>query len=281
MNDDAELFSAICLAARQGGAVARLLQGKVHNEEKGLDADVKDESEKVRAMHAAKTIVDEAVQEIILLAIADSTDPSTVLIDAEEETPMLKRFPAIESNLSIIIDPVDGTLEYLNGMDNYSVCIGVVENNKIRIGIVFFAARDIAYGIGRGRTSYRYESFSTKGIESGSEISLPPDPKRIVYKTRSVPAEIEERFTRAGFEVRANDSYSVALLEVLHGEAAGYIACAPQMRDILIGPVIGLAKGGFMCDLHNKELIWPQKGRISEAFFGNSALEKELRSLLY
>ena len=59
-----------------------------------------------------------------------------------------------------VIDPIDGTYEYLNGCDSYSVCLGVVENGKISMAIVYFPARDMLYFIGTDGQSYFVENFS-------------------------------------------------------------------------------------------------------------------------
>jgi fructose-1,6-bisphosphatase/inositol monophosphatase family enzyme len=280
MENVSRLFSALCLAARQGGAVAILFQGRVQNEGKEFEVHVENESDLVRAMRTAKTVVDEAVQEIILLAIAEHMDAREVLIDAEEKTSLLELFPSTTAQMSVIIDPIDGTLDYVNGLDGYSVCIAVIEKARLELAIVFYPARDVAYAVNAEGKSCRYERFGLQGTSLGTEVVLPSQPKRVLYKSRRIPEEFESRFTAAGYEVVGLDAYSDGLLKVVSGEAAGYIANDPQMRDILIGPVIGKAKGGFMCDWRGKEIQWPKRGRISGTFYGNAAFEKEFRELM-
>lgn len=277
--DESRLFDSLCLAVRQAGAVAKRLQIGIQNEGKDLDLVVEGESEHVRAMRTAKTAIDEVVQEILLLAIAEYVDPRIVSIDAEEETPSLTFFSNENTENSIVIDPIDGTLEYLEGEDSYSVCVALIRNDEIRFSLVYYPMRDIVYGTREGK-SLVYPKFSSRGTSAASEIIMCKDAQRILYKTRRVPEEFEKRFTGAGFEVRLIDGYSDGLLKVLNGEAAGFIGCNPNIRDVLIGPVIGSAPGGFMCDWNGAVLRWPKRGRLPEGFFGNSAFESELRALL-
>lgn len=143
-----------------------------------------------------------------------------------------------------------------------------------------FPARNIAYGVAADGKSYRYKNFSTTGTSEADEIVLPEKPQRVLYKSRRVPEEFDKRFLDAGYKTIELDAYSDGLLKVISGEAAGYIANDPQMRDILIGPVIAAARSGFMCDWHSNEIQWPKKGRIRETFYGNRAHESELRALL-
>jgi fructose-1,6-bisphosphatase/inositol monophosphatase family enzyme len=278
-------YEHLCLAARQGGAVAHIFQGKVNNEGKELDVADPDESEHLRLQKTAKTVVDEAVQEIVLLAASRIFDPSTLVVDAEENTPSLHLFPSKNGFMSLIVDPVDGTLEYIRGHDFYSVCIAVIENLRLRVSLVFFPASDTAYGVAPDGHAYKYPEFSALGTARAQEVIIPKGAKRVVYIGRRTPHDFIARFQSAGFDTVTEEqdpacaSYVVPLLRVLRGEAAAYVACSPQIRDILIGPVIGNADGGFMCDWQGNEIVWPQTGRV-DGFFGNSAFEDELRTIL-
>lgn len=273
------IFDRLSLAVRESGALALASQGKVANEGKELDVVVENESEHLRLMRTAKTVIDEQVQEIMLSAAFECLGED-VVIDAEEKTHSLARFPTSDGARSLVIDPIDGTLEYLEGQDTYSVCVALIDRGTIACALVYFPARDRAYGVAPDGYSYEYPSFATAGLSAAVRLRLPQTAARIVYKTRRTPPEFERRFTDAGFEVRGWDNNVEGLLAVVSGEASGYIAGAPQIRDILIGPAIGAAERGFMCDWHGGKITWPQKGRLPEGFFGNASYEREFNTIL-
>ena len=277
MDNDAA-FIRLAATVKDAGALALQKQGGVENVGKE-EVGAANESERLKAMRRAKTIIDEQVQEMLLGTAAECWGDN-VVIDAEEQTSSLSRFPKREGTRSLIIDPIDGTLEYLEGHDSYSVCIALIESGTLSFALVYFPARDIAYGVAPDGRSYEYPSFATKELSDARRAVLPPHAPRIVYKTRRVPEEFERRFTEAGFEVRGWDNYVQGLMAVFNGEAAGYLACEPQIRDVLIGPVIGTAQGGFMCGWRGEKITWPRSGRLAAGFFGNVALEKEFRAIL-
>lgn len=276
--DDMAIYERFAETVRRAGLYAREKQGSVENLGKDIVGSA-DDSERVKAMRSAKTVIDEEVQEM-LLKTAFECFGENIVIDAEEDTPSLSLFPNKEAARSLIIDPIDGTLEYLEGKDAYSVCIALIEDRKLAHTLVYFPTRDKTYGVAPDGIAYEYASFAERGIAAGTPVKLPASAACILYKTRRIPEDFEKRFVDAGFEVRGLDNYVVGLLAVLSGDAAGYIACEPQMRDILIGPVIGRSAGGFMCDWLGDTLRWPAMGRLPQGIFGNTAFEEELRSLL-
>lgn len=276
--DASAVFDRLSDAVREAGVLALKSQGTVKNDGK-IEEGAPNESERLKAMRAAKTVIDEQVQEMLLKALLECFPKGDILVDGEETTPSLAHFSG-STHRSVVIDPIDGTLEYLEGKDTYSVCVALIEESTVAWAIVYFPARDIAYAVAPDGKAYAYTDFATTGTAQAKLIELPESGPRVLFKTRRVTANFEQRFLDAGFEVREWDNYVQGLLAVLTGDAVGYIACEPQMRDILIGPVIGSARGGFMCDWQGEDIIWPQSGRLPQAFFGNAAVEKEIRELL-
>ncbi len=276
--DVSAVFEQLAAAVRESGALALAKRGTVENIGKDEVGEAGD-TERLTAMRRAKTVIDEQVQEI-LLEHAEKHLGTDIVVDAEEDTPMLAHFPATNAARSLVIDPIDGTLEYLEGTDSYSVCLALLERGSVLFSLVFFPSRDITYALTPDGKPVAYTSFSTLGTAQSTEVEIAPSSSRLLYKTRRLSAEMEKKFLDAGFEVREFDNYAEGLLAVLDGRAVGCIACEPQVRDILIGPVIGAARGGFSCDFRGEAIQWPTRGRLSEGFFGNACIEKEIRAIL-
>jgi len=75
--------------------------------------------------------------------------------------------------------------------------------------------------------------------------------------------------------------FDVAVIYHSHVDAGAYFSETRNMRDILLGAVIGSAKGGFAKDGKGKGLVWPQKGRVPRAVFGNETALKDISASLY
>jgi fructose-1,6-bisphosphatase/inositol monophosphatase family enzyme len=272
------------LATRQSGAIANMLKGRVANEGKAAEV-FPDDSARLAAQRSAKTLVDEIVQEILLLAAADVLDSRMVTLDAEEESPSVRLFTGQSSPLSLVIDPIDGTLEYLTGRDDYAVCVGLVNNGKMGGALVYFPARDHLYWLDADGQSYLARNVYSSDISDRIRLRPPTaaSPRR-VYKNSRVPQEVVERLTEAGFEV-VDDSQDErgcqdALLHCLRGGALAYIAYTRQMRDVLLGAVIGGSNVGYALDWSGRPLCWPVSGRVPRAIFGVGAYPEEMLKCL-
>lgn len=131
------------LAAIQAGAVARHLQGKVRPERKHGD---NDESEAV-------TAVDLATQDVILHALLAAIPD--VAIDAEEDTPVVRRFPRERPGAPlVVVDPIDGTLNYIRGSKDYAVMGALISGGLYRAAVVYFPAHERMCWAVRGEGTY-------------------------------------------------------------------------------------------------------------------------------
>lgn len=73
-----------------------------------------------------------------------------------------------KTNFTWFIDPLDGTKEYVRGLPEYNVCISLVKNNEIIIGVVFQPVFNELYGCAKGCGA----SFNKKPITVSKEEDL-------------------------------------------------------------------------------------------------------------
>ena len=98
----------------KAGTLAVEFQGKVSNLKKVADVD-ENAPQRIKDRSQAKTEIDERVQEILLTCVYENFGVKGVKIDAEEDTPSRNLFIDVNTSFTVVIDPIDGTLEYLNG----------------------------------------------------------------------------------------------------------------------------------------------------------------------
>ncbi len=275
--------SAMELAVRQAGQAAAMLQGHVVNEGKQDPTSLPSDDDALRARRAAKTVVDEVAQEILLLAAAHLADLASLGLDAEEDTPSTRLFSASPTGRVLVVDPVDGTQAYLEGRDSYSVCLGVVDHGRLAHALVLFPARDQMY-ILDAEGSYlrspvlRYPSAGDRRLTAAAPRT------RRVYVNGRVPAKAQQLLVRAGFEV-VDDTVDGrgapdCILACLAGEAVAYVAHTRQLRDLLLGGVLAGATDGYAVDWAGEPLVWPPGGRVPRAVFGATAPPGELIACL-
>jgi len=135
IENEAALLEALVVAARAAGAeILKLVEA-------GFEVETKSDQSPV-------TICDRAAERIILRALAEAA--AGVPVIAEEEV-AAGRIPA-HAETYFLVDPLDGTKEFVRGGDDYTVNIGLIAGGSPRLGVVFQPACDRLWGglVGEG-----------------------------------------------------------------------------------------------------------------------------------
>lgn len=148
MTDYCRLLDEIAEAAREAGeAILEVVR-------RGFEVEKKRDASPV-------TQADRAAELIILAALARAAPDIPVI--AEEEV-AAGRIPAHDETF-FLVDPLDGTKEFVRGGDDYTVNIGLIEHGAPKLGVVFAPATNRLHGghvdrgawldDGRGRSEIR------------------------------------------------------------------------------------------------------------------------------
>ena len=135
ISDPGKLLEDIAVATREAGqAILELVA-------RGFNVEHKDDMSPV-------TEADRAAELIILAALAKAAPGVPVV--AEEEV-AAGRIPAI-GHTYFLVDPLDGTKEFIRGGDDYTVNIGLIANGTPLLGAVFSPARGTTHAglVGEG-----------------------------------------------------------------------------------------------------------------------------------
>ncbi|HEX5069747.1 MAG TPA: 3'(2'),5'-bisphosphate nucleotidase CysQ [Vicinamibacterales bacterium] len=128
-----------------------------------------------------------------------------------------------------LVDPLDGTKEFVSGNGEYTVNIALIEGHEPIAGVVFAPALDEMYLAGRGLGSW-------KQVRGGSRerlTSSPPDPGAplVVAESRSHPsAELEAFLSTVTVKRRVQAGSSLKFCWVADGRADIYPRFGPTME---------------------------------------------------
>jgi 3'(2'), 5'-bisphosphate nucleotidase len=155
-----------------------------------------------------------------------------------------------------LVDPLDGTKEFLAGRDEFTVNLALVSNGTPLLGIVSAPALGLIWRgiVGQG-TDKRAERLVTKGGSGAAEpIHTRPFPKAgrpwVAAVSRSHGDAASEAFIdqRAG-AVRAKLGSAVKFARVAEGAADIYPRLAPTSEwDVAAGHALVTAAGGKVTD---------------------------------
>jgi fructose-1,6-bisphosphatase/inositol monophosphatase family enzyme len=274
-----EFTARMRLALRQSGAIAVALRGLVTNEGKTVAQG--SGGPLLQARRSALTVVDLLIQDVLLMAVLDS-DLGGFILDAEEDTAFSARHVAPAGcTTTLVIDPIDGTFDYLNGGDGYSICLGLSVSGVFVFSAVYFPCADTLYLSDR-QGAFKGERFSVAGPNPLAKIARVEPRGKVVCVSSRVPAELIAQLESSGYTVR-NDEHacpaSGALLGCLNGEVLCYIGHTKQIRDVLLGALIQNLPFGYGVDWAGRELQWPDGGRVPHTIFGIGACPPDIVQL--
>jgi 3'(2'), 5'-bisphosphate nucleotidase len=186
------------------------------------------------------TAADQAAEDIILPALRRLT-PDIPVVSEEEASKGLS--PEVTGNRFWLVDPLDGTKEFLSGNGEFTVNIALVENGQPVLGVVVVPALGETYAGAAPGTAVLEDAHGERPIS----VRSPPQAGLTVVGSRSHgDAAAMEAFLngRKVEQFRAAGS-SLKLCLIARGEADLYPRLGTTMEwDIAAGHAVLRAAGG-------------------------------------
>jgi 3'(2'), 5'-bisphosphate nucleotidase len=201
------------------------------------------------------TAADERSQEVILAQLLEIAPD--VPIVAEEGAATGTAEPPPEHFW--LVDPLDGTKEFLQRTDEFTVNIALIEDRVPVLGVVLAPARDLLFAAAPGNGATREDGTGRRSIGARS---IPPGGATLISSRSHGDQEALDRFTagqRVAQATVAGSSLKFCLLAA--GEADLYPRFGRTMEwDTAAGDAILRAAGGRVTDLEDRPLIYGKPG---------------------
>ena len=157
-----------------------------------------------------------------------------------------------------LIDPIDGTYDYINGLEEFTINAGLIINNKPVAGLINAPAKK--------RMFYSYEKGNAYEFSKGKTVNLGNLPleksenlKFISYSTKIKP-EIQKIYNELGVQKNIKMKSSLKFCVVATGEYDGYVAEPRAYEwDIAAGHAILEHSGGTVTDFEGNEILYGKK----------------------
>ena len=230
-----------------------------------LDVYATDFGVRSKADASPVTEADERAEAIILERLVLLTPDLPIV---SEEAASAGSIPATGRSFWLV-DPLDGTKEFINRNGEFTVNIALVEAGAPVLGVVLAPALDCLYGGVSGQGAFMSDSHGRRAIACvrSREGGL------IVVSSRSHgDAEALERFLagrRVASSVSAGSSLKFCL--VAKGDADLYPRFGRTMEwDTAAGHAVLLAAGGKVTDLGGERLVYGKPGFENPAFIATA-----------
>lgn len=249
--DHVRLLDDLAVAARQAGAAILEIVRR------GFEVESKHDTSPV-------TEADRAAELIILAALARAAPGVPVI--AEEEV-AAGRIPAHDDTY-FLVDPLDGTKEFIGGGDDYTVNIGLIERGAPRLGVVFAPASGRLHGGCVGEGAWVDEGAGQVRIRTrarGDEITA------VASKSHLNQATMDYLEAAVGSCGYISIGSSLKFCIVAEGKADIYPRAAPTSEwDTAAGHAVLLAAGGLVDGPDGEPLGYGKRAFLNRAFVATS-----------
>ena len=176
-----------------------------------------------------------------------------------------------------IIDPIDGTLNFLNGIPQFAISIGYEEENEIKCGVIFNPIMNEMFCAEKGNGAFlnnsRIRVSKKKKIKDALIVTGgPKSASKIKDKIFSEYISVSKNVSN----VRKFGSAALDLAYVACGRFDGYWQRELNYWDIAAGVIILKEAGGFI-DFFENDTNNPLKKNILAS---NSNIHEDLKDLI-
>ena len=170
-----------------------------------------------------------------------------------------------------LIDPLDGTKEFLSGSDEYTINIALIDKSRPVLGVVYVPAMRLLYWGGSEIGAYRVLG----GIETPVEVARKPKSIKRVEVSKSHLDEATKSFIQSLGKIELNYSgSSLKFCRVAEGSADLYPRFSPTSEwDTAAAQAVLEGAGGVVLDLKGKSLIYGKPDILNPSFIAASSLE--------
>ena len=158
-----------------------------------------------------------------------------------------------------LIDPIDGTYDYINNLEEFTINAGLIINNKPVAGLINAPAKErIFYSYGEGNA---YELCNGKTLNLGNSIKKNNGPIKFVSYSNKIKPEIQKIYGELGVKENIRMKSSLKFCVVATGEYDGYVAEPRAYEwDIAAGHAILNHAGGQITDFSGREILYGKPG---------------------
>ena len=146
-----------------------------------------------------------------------------------------------------IIDPIDGTMNFLNGVPQFAISIGYEENNEIKCGVIFNPITNEMFAAEKGNGAYlnnsRIRVSNKKNVKDS--LLVTGGPKQASKIKEQIFSEYIHLSKNAS-NIRKFGSAALDMAYVACGRFDGYWQREINYWDIAAGIIIVKEAGGFV-----------------------------------
>ena len=172
-----------------------------------------------------------------------------------------------------LIDPIDGTHDYINNLEEFTINAGLIIDKKPVAGLIYAPAKNrmfFSYG-----KNLAFELIDGKNIKLDSSKNFNKNEIKFVSYSNNIKPEIDKIHKKLNVKKFVRMKSSLKFCVIAAGEYDGYVA-EPRASewDIAAGHAILKHAGGIVTDFDGNDILYGKKD------FKNPSLILKSKSIL-
>jgi myo-inositol-1(or 4)-monophosphatase len=197
-----------------------------------------------KSRHDFVSDADRGAEALIAATLRERTPEARIV--GEELSPAM----VPDGEIIWIVDPLDGTTNFLHGYPQYAVSIGCVVRNELAVGVVHDVPRDLVYRAVRGHGAWLgAQRLSVSQVAAAHHALIGTG---FPFKDLNVLTRYLDQFTtvtRASSGIRRAGSAALDLVDVAAGRLDGFWELTLAPWDVAAGVVLIREAGGIVTTL--------------------------------
>ena len=233
--------------------VENLIATFLHAGQVALDLRDKGLKKKIKSDNTPVSNGDIEVNDILTNKIKALTPELPIISEESSENKSKKNL-----NDFWLIDPIDGTYDYINNLEEFTVNAGLILKNKPAAGLIFAPAKK--------RMFYSYGLNNSYEVTNGNKIKLECSKNfngnsiKFVSYSNNIKPEIERIHKKLNVKEFVKMKSSLKFCVIAAGEYDGYVAEPRAYEwDIAAGHAILEHAGGIVTDFSNQKVRYGKK----------------------
>jgi 3'(2'), 5'-bisphosphate nucleotidase len=170
-----------------------------------------------------------------------------------------------------LVDPLDGTKEFIKRNGEFTVNIALVENGEAVLGVVHTPALGVTYYAARGEGAFKQENGSVQVITACKDTG---DTLNVVASRSHAGPETQDLLAKLGKDYAVNlvsKGSALKLCLVAEGAAHFYPRLGPTMEwDTAAAQCVAEEAGAVVTDLQGQKLSYNKENLLNPFFVVNS-----------
>ena len=157
-----------------------------------------------------------------------------------------------------LVDPIDGTYDYINNGDEFTINAGLIINKSVTAGIIYAPAKNRMFYTFGNDISYELNNDVEKVLNNKK---IDKDNIKAVSYSNNLNSDILELHKKLNVKEYVKMKSSIKFCVVATGEYQVYVADARASEwDIAAGHAILKNSGGIITDFDGNEILYGKTG---------------------